>query len=262
MVTGAQPMADAAGTPTTRVRRVIGNWKMNGDRVANTDLLAALKQAGPWVAEVAVCVPFPYLADVALSLQGGRIAWGAQDCSAHDSGAYTGEVAASMLSEFGCRYVLVGHSERRAMHGESDQLVADKARRALAHGLTPVVCVGETLAERDADETEAVVKRQLSAVIHTLGHCISQVVVAYEPVWAIGTGRTASPEQAQAVHACLRRQLQAATEKAGQMSLLYGGSVKPDNAAALFAQTDIDGGLIGGASLKAADFAAICRAAD
>lgn len=252
----------AANTgPQGRVKRVVGNWKMHGNRVANTDLLAALKAEGPWLAEVAVCVPFPYLADVALSLQGSRIAWGAQDCSAHDSGAYTGEVAAGMLAEFGCQFVIVGHSERRALHGESDQLVADKARAALAHNLTPIVCVGETLAERDAGETEAVVKRQLSAVIHTLGHCISQVVVAYEPVWAIGTGRTATPEQAQQVHQRLRQQLHAATEKAGQMSLLYGGSVKPDNAASLFAQPDIDGGLIGGASLKAADFAAICRAA-
>ena len=240
---------------------VIGNWKMNGSRVGNVDLLAALRDAGPWVAEVAVCAPFPYLADVALSLQGANIAWGAQDCSAHASGAYTGEVSAAMLAEFGCRYVLVGHSERRALHGESDTLVADKAKAALAHRLTPVVCVGETLAERDAGQTEAVVKRQLSAVIHTLAHCISQVVVAYEPVWAIGTGRTASPEQAQAVHRLLRAQLHAATEQSAGMKILYGGSVKADNAASLFAQPDIDGGLIGGASLKAADFAAICRAA-
>jgi triosephosphate isomerase len=166
-----------------------------------------------------------------------------------------------MLAEFGCRYVLNGHSERRAMHGEGDQLVADKAKAALAHRLTPIVCVGETLAEREAGQTETVVKRQLSAVIHTLGHCISQIVVAYEPVWAIGTGKTASPEQAQAVHALLRAQLKAATEHAGDMKILYGGSVKADNAATLFAQADIDGGLIGGASLKAADFAAICRAA-
>ena len=240
---------------------VIGNWKMNGSRVGNVDLLAALRDAGPWVAEVAVCAPFPYLADVALSLQGANIAWGAQDCSAHASGAYTGEVSAAMLAEFGCRYVLVGHSERRALHGESDTLVADKAKAALAHRLTPVVCVGETLAERDAGQTEAVVKRQLSAVIHTLAHCISQVVVAYEPVWAIGTGRTASPEQAQAVHGLLRAQLHAATEQSAGMKILYGGSVKADNAVQLFAQPDIDGGLIGGASLKAADFAAICRAA-
>jgi triosephosphate isomerase len=244
-----------------RRQLVVGNWKMNGGRAANAELLAALKAAGPWVTEVAVCAPMPYLADVALSLQGDGIAWGAQDCSAFESGAYTGEVSAGMLAEFACRYVLNGHSERRAMHGESDQLVADKAKAALAHRLTPIVCVGETLAEREAGQTDAVVKRQLSAVIHTLGHCISQIVVAYEPVWAIGTGRTASPEQAQAVHALLRAQLKAATEHAGDMKILYGGSVKPDNAATLFAQPDIDGGLIGGASLKAADFAAICRAA-
>lgn len=244
-----------------RRKLVIGNWKMNGGRVANAELLAALKDAEPWDAGVAVCAPFPYLADVALSLQGSRIVWGAQDCSAHESGAYTGEVSAAMLAEFGCHYVIVGHSERRAYHAESDQLVADKAKIALAHKLTPIVCVGETLAEREAGQTDAVVKRQLSAVIHTLAHCISQVVVAYEPVWAIGTGKTASPEQAQAVHAVLRAQLHAATEKSGQMQILYGGSVKADNAVQLFSQPDIDGGLIGGASLKAADFAAICKAA-
>jgi triosephosphate isomerase len=180
--------------------------------------------------------------------------------SAHEQGAYTGEVSAAMLKEFGCRYALVGHSERRAYHGESDQVVADKAKAALGHGITPVVCVGETLAQREAGETEAVVKRQLSAVIHTLGQCISEIVVAYEPVWAIGTGRTASPEQAQAVHALLRAQLVAATPHAAVMKLLYGGSVKPDNAVALFGQADIDGGLIGGAALKAADFVAIARA--
>ena len=157
--------------------------------------------------------------------------------------------------------MLVGHSERRAYHGEADALVADKAKIALAHGLTPIVCVGETLAEREAQRTEEVVKRQLSAVIHTLAHCISQVVVAYEPVWAIGTGRTASPEQAQAVHALLRAQLKAASERAGQMRILYGGSVKAGNAAALFAQPDIDGGLVGGASLSVTEFVAICRAA-
>ena len=244
-----------------RRKLVVGNWKMNGSRAANAELLAALKAAGPWVAEVAVCAPGPYLGDVALSLQGEAIAWGAQDCSAFESGAYTGEVSASMLAEFGCRYVINGHSERRALHGESDQLVADKAKAALAHRLTPIVCVGETLAEYEAGQSDAVVKRQLSAVIHTLGHCISQIVVAYEPVWAIGTGKTATPAQAQAVHAVLRAQLKAATEHADGMKILYGGSVKPDNAAALFSQPDIDGGLIGGAALKAADFAAICRAA-
>jgi triosephosphate isomerase len=244
-----------------RRKLVVGNWKMNGSRAANAVLLTALKEAGPWDCDVAVCPPSPYIAEVALSLQGGVVAWGAQDCSSHEPGAYTGEVAAEMLAEFGCRYVIVGHSERRALHGESDQLVADKAKAALAHKLTPIVCVGETLAERESGATDAVVKRQLSAVIHTLGHCVSQIVVAYEPVWAIGTGKTATPEQAQAVHALLRAQLHAATQKAEGMQILYGGSVKADNAALLFGQPDIDGGLIGGASLKAADFAAICRAA-
>ena len=253
-------MVSAAPTAVRR-KCVVGNWKMHGNRVANAELLAGLRAEGPYSAEVAVCVPFPYLADVALSLQGSHIRWGAQDCSAHASGAYTGEVAPAMLAEFGCHHVIVGHSERRAYHQESDALVAEKAKLALSGGLVPIVCVGETLAERDAGETEQVVKRQLSAVIHTLGHCVSQVVVAYEPVWAIGTGRTATPEQAQAVHARLRQQLHAATEKAPQMTLLYGGSVKADNAAALFAQADIDGGLVGGASLKASEFAAICRAA-
>ncbi|ARN20115.1 triose-phosphate isomerase [Piscinibacter gummiphilus] len=244
-----------------RRKLVVGNWKMNGSRAANAELLAGLNAAGPWTADVAVCAPFPYLGDVALSLQGGRIGWGAQDCSAHESGAFTGEVSAAMLAEFGCRFVIVGHSERRALHGESDQLVADKAKAALAHKLTPIVCVGETLAEREAGETDHVVKRQLSAVIHTLGHCVPQIVVAYEPVWAIGTGKTATPEQAQAVHALLRAQLHAATTKSDEMLILYGGSMKPDNAAQLLGQADIDGGLIGGASLKAADFAAICKAA-
>ena len=243
-----------------RRKLVVGNWKMNGSHASNAELLAGLKAQGPWVGEVAVCAPFPYLAEVALSLQGSAIGWGAQDCSAHDSGAYTGEVSAAMLAEFGCRYVIVGHSERRAFHRESDQLVADKAKAALAHRLTPIVCVGETLDEREAGQTAAIVKRQMSAVIHTLAHCISQIVVAYEPVWAIGTGKTATPDEAQSVHALLRAQLHAATEHAGDMKILYGGSVKADNAAILFAQADIDGGLIGGASLKASDFAAICRA--
>ncbi len=245
----------------TRRKLVVGNWKMNGCRLDNAELIAGIEAAGPYESEVSVCVPFPYLSEVALTLQGRRIAWGAQDCSAHASGAYTGEVSAAMLAEFGCRHVIVGHSERRAYHAESDQLVADKAKIALANKLVPIVCVGETLAEREAGHTDAVVKRQMSAVIHTLGHCISQIVVAYEPVWAIGTGKTATPEQAQAVHGLLRTQLHAATPKSHEMPILYGGSVKPDNAATLFAQADIDGGLIGGASLKAADFAAICRAA-
>ena len=245
-----------------RRKLVVGNWKMNGSLAANATLLDALRGLpGAAPCDLAVCAPFPYLAQVRERLAGSTIGWGAQDCSAHEAGAYTGEVSAAMLAEFGCRYVIVGHSERRTLHGEGDQLVADKAKAALAHGLTPIVCVGETLAQREAGETAAVVKRQLSAAIHTLAHCISQVVVAYEPVWAIGTGRTATPAQAQEVHALLRQQLHAATEKSAAMTLLYGGSVKPDNAAALFAQTDIDGGLIGGASLVAADFAAVARAA-
>jgi triosephosphate isomerase len=244
-----------------RKKLVVGNWKMHGSRAANAQLLAGLKEAGPWNADVAVCVPFPYIAEAALALTGTVIAYGAQDCSSHEQGAYTGEVSSAMLQDIGCRYVIVGHSERRAYHAESDQLVADKAKVALAHGVTPIVCVGETRAEREAGQTEVVVKRQLAAVIHTLGHCTGEMVVAYEPVWAIGTGLTATPVEAQAVHAVLRAQLHAATDKSGAMRLLYGGSVKADNAAELFAQPDIDGGLIGGASLKVADFAAICRAA-
>jgi triosephosphate isomerase len=240
---------------------VAGNWKMHGSHKANAELLAGIVAARPYACDVAVCVPFPYLSETAVALAGSDIRWGAQDCSVHEQGAYTGEVSAGMLHEFGCRYVIVGHSERRAYHAEEDQLVADKAKAALARGVTPIVCVGETLAQREAGETDTVVKRQLSAVIHTLGHCAGEMVVAYEPVWAIGTGRTATTEQAQAVHALLRAQLRAATAHADEMQILYGGSVKPDNAAALFAQPDIDGGLIGGASLKAADFVAICRAA-
>ena len=240
---------------------ITGNWKMNGSHSANAELLAGITGARPFGCDVAVCVPFPYLSETAVALAGSHLRWGAQDCSAHQQGAYTGEVSAAMLAEFGCRFVIVGHSERRQYHAESDQLVAEKASAALAKGVTPIVCVGETLAQREAGQTEAVVKRQLSAVIHTLGHCTGEMVVAYEPVWAIGTGQVASPEQAQAVHALLRAQLQAATAHAATMRILYGGSMKPDNAAALLAQPDIDGGLIGGASLKATDFVAILRAA-
>lgn len=244
-----------------RKKLVIGNWKMHGSRAVNAELLSGILAAGPLPCDAAVCVPFVYVADTAVSLAASALRWGAQDVSAHAQGAYTGEVSAAMLRELGCRYAIVGHSERRAGHAETDAQVADKAKAALAHGLTPVVCVGETLEQREAGQTEVVVKRQLSAVIHALGHCAGEMVVAYEPVWAIGTGRTATPEQAQAVHAVLRAQLRAATAHADTMKILYGGSVKPDNAATLFAQADIDGGLIGGASLKAADFVAICRAA-
>jgi triosephosphate isomerase len=245
-------------TQNLRRKLVVGNWKMHGSRPANAELLAALLTARPYRLDVAVCVPYVFLTETAATLAGSDIRWGAQDVSAHEQGAFTGEVSAAMLAECGCRYALVGHSERRAMHAESDALVAQKAQAALGRGVTPIVCVGETLAEREAGETEAVVKRQLSAVIHQLAHCAAEMVVAYEPVWAIGTGRTASPDQAQEVHALLRARLTKAG--AGDVALLYGGSVKGDNAAALFAKPDIDGGLIGGASLKAADFLAIARA--
>ncbi|MFN9745791.1 MAG: triose-phosphate isomerase [Betaproteobacteria bacterium] len=246
---------------TTRRKLVVGNWKMHGSRAANAELLAQVLAARPFGCDVAVCPPFVYLADTAIALAASDVRWGAQDVSAHALGAYTGEVSAAMLQELGCRYVLVGHSERRAYHAESDALVAAKAQAALGRGVTPIVCVGETLTEREAGQTAEVVKRQLSAVIHQLAHCAAEMVVAYEPVWAIGTGRTATPAQAQEVHALLRAQLQAATGRGHAMRILYGGSVKADNAAELFAQPDIDGGLIGGASLKAADFIAIVRAA-
>lgn len=244
---------------------VVGNWKMHGSRASNAELikglLAADLAATAPKADVAVCPPFVFLSDVAEALKGSAIAFGTQDLSVQAQGAYTGEVSGPMVREFGAKYAIVGHSERRSYHAEGDQLVADKAKAALAHGLTPIVCVGETLAEREAGQTEAVVARQMKAVIDTLGAQLVQIVVAYEPVWAIGTGKTASPEQAQAVHAFLRGQLKAAQPEAAKVPLLYGGSVKPDNAAELFAQADIDGGLIGGAALKAADFAAIARAA-
>jgi triosephosphate isomerase len=240
---------------------IAGNWKMNGGLAANEALLGALARGlnNP-VCDIAVCVPAAYLAQVQ-ALKVATIELGAQDVSAQASGAYTGEVSAAMLKDFGCRYCLVGHSERRQYHFETDQLVADKAKAALAAGITPIVCVGETLAEREAGHTEEVVKRQLAAVIHTNGHCISEIVVAYEPVWAIGTGKTASPEEAQAVHAVLRAQLKAATDKADRVKILYGGSMNAANAATLLGQPDIDGGLVGGASLKAADFLTIIAAA-
>ncbi|TSE34424.1 triose-phosphate isomerase [Tepidimonas charontis] len=242
---------------------IAGNWKMNGSLAANAELLQALRAALPAApaADVAVCVPFPYLGQVQAACTGSAIAWGAQDVSVHVAGAYTGEVSAAMLRDFACRYVIVGHSERRQYHGESDDIVAQKARRALAAGITPIVCVGETQAQRDQGDTEFVVKRQLAAVIHAVGHCVSEIVVAYEPVWAIGTGRTATPEQAQAVHAVLRAQLRAAVPSERRVRILYGGSMTADNAAALLAQPDIDGGLVGGASLKADAFLRIVAAA-
>ncbi len=234
---------------------IAGNWKMNGSLAANDALLKVmLAGMGQPVADVAICAPAPYLAQLQLLLQGSAVDLGAQDVSAHEAGAYTGEVSAAMLKDFGCRYAIVGHSERRQYHGETDEVVATKAQRALSAGVTPIVCVGETLAQREAGETESVVKRQLAAVIHTVGHCITEIVVAYEPVWAIGTGKTATPEQAQAVHAVVRAQLAAATTHPERVQILYGGSMNAANAASLLSQPDIDGGLIGGASLKAEDF--------
>ncbi|MBI5276078.1 MAG: triose-phosphate isomerase [Burkholderiales bacterium] len=241
---------------------IAGNWKMNGSLEANDALVRALV-AGMAGAQctAAVCVPAAYLAQVQMLKSGSALELGAQDVSQHVQGAYTGEVSAPMLREFGVRYAIVGHSERRQYHGETDALVAEKAKTALAHGITPIVCVGETLAEREAGRTEEVVKRQMAAIIHVNGHCISEICVAYEPVWAIGTGRTATPEQAQQVHALLRKQLAAATPHAERVHILYGGSMNAANAAGLLAQRDIDGGLVGGASLKAADFLQIIASA-
>ncbi len=241
---------------------IAGNWKMNGSLAANEALIQALLAGlGTPACSVAVCVPAPYLAQVQGLLARSAIHLGAQDVSQHEAGAYTGEASAAMLKDFGVRYAIVGHSERRQYHGETDALVAAKAQRALAAGITPIVCVGETLAEREAGKTEETVKRQLAAVIHANGHCISEIVVAYEPVWAIGTGKTATPEHAQQVHAVLRAQLKAASEHADRIQILYGGSMNAANAAHLLAQPDIDGGLIGGASLKAPDFLTIIAAA-
>ena len=241
---------------------IAGNWKMNGSLAANQALLQAIISGmGSPAAQLAVCVPAAYLAQIQLLVKGSAIDLGAQDVSEHAAGAFTGETSSAMLKEFGVRYCLVGHSERRQCHAETDVVVALKAQRALADGITPIVCVGETLAEREAGRTEEVVKRQLAAVIHTNGHCISEIVVAYEPVWAIGTGKTASAEQAQAVHAVLRAQLKAATEHSDRIHILYGGSMNAANAAQLLAQPDIDGGLVGGASLKAPDFLEIIATA-
>jgi triosephosphate isomerase len=232
-----------------RVRLVAGNWKMHGSRQASRALLDAILKEQSGGANCAVFPPFPYLAQAAEQLEGSAVALGAQNVSEHAQGAYTGEVSAAMLADLGCRYVIVGHSERRQLYGESDGLVARKFAAARAAGLTPILCVGETLAEREAGRTEEVVARQLGAVAFAGG------VLAYEPVWAIGTGKNATPEQAQEMHAFLRRQVPSDTV------ILYGGSVKPQNAAAIFAQPDVDGGLIGGASLVADDFVAILRAA-
>lgn len=238
---------------------------MNGDLRFNEELLSGiLAGSGDVACEVLLCVPYPYLAQVGAGLQDSVIALGAQNVSQHEAGAYTGEVSARMLADFSCRYVLVGHSERRTLFGESDQLVAEKCAAVLAAGMSPVLCVGEMLADRQAGRTVEVVSRQVAAVIELLGvDAMAGVVVAYEPVWAIGTGLTATPGQAQEVHLAIRAQVASLSPRVSAgLRVLYGGSVKPQSAAELFAQPDIDGGLIGGAALVAEDFLAICRAAN
>ena len=244
---------------------VAGNWKMNGSAESIERLLDGIKGSLDTVekAEVVVCPPFVYLSDVRRQLTGSSVALGAQNVSEHPSGAYTGEIAASMLLDFQCRYVIVGHSERRSLFGESDSQVAAKFAAARASGIRPILCVGEVLEEREQGITEKVVARQLDAVIEEVGvEALADGVIAYEPVWAIGTGKTASPEQAQEVHAFIRGRIaERSADTAGQVRILYGGSVKAANAEALFAMPDIDGGLIGGASLDVEEFISICRAA-
>lgn len=244
---------------------VAGNWKMNGSKASAETLLAGIKEGIASISktEVLVCPPFPYLALAVSAVAGSRVAVGAQNACTETGGAYTGEVSAGMIKDVGCTYVILGHSERRQYYGETDEIIAKKYAQALAAGLTPILCVGETLAEREHGETQSVVARHLDGIMETAGvEAIARGVIAYEPVWAIGTGRTATPAQAQEVHAAIRGQLAGAAAAAAQRTrILYGGSVKPGNAGELFAQPDIDGGLIGGASLVAADFAAICASA-
>lgn len=247
-----------------RKKFVAGNWKMHGSLKGNAELLQGVRAGVAGMAlDVAVCVPYPYLAQVQAALGGSNVAWGAQDVSEHAQGAYTGEVSASMLADFGCRYAIVGHSERRSYYGDTDAIVAAKCEAALKANLVPILCVGETLDERERNVTADVVTRQLEAVMARCGvAALASMVVAYEPVWAIGTGRTASPEQAQEVHALIRaRVARDDTTVASGLRILYGGSMKPNNAKELMSQPDIDGGLIGGAALMAADFVAICAAA-
>jgi triosephosphate isomerase (TIM) len=249
-----------------RQQLVAGNWKMYGELATNSQLLqdVLVGLANIKKVEVVVFVPFPYLAQAQSILAGTSLAWGAQTISENAQGAYTGEVGVAMLKDFSCSYVLVGHSERRAIFGESDKAVADKFARALAGGLRPVLCVGETLDQRESGQTTEVIASQIDAVIQKTGvSAFANAIVAYEPVWAIGTGRTASPEQAQDVHAAIRSQFARNDAQIAEgLRILYGGSVKPQNAVELFSMPDIDGGLIGGASLVADDFLAICRAAD
>lgn len=247
-----------------RLKMVVGNWKMHGTMTQNGSLLGALKSGAAQLSgvDVAVCPPFPYLAQMKHELSASAIKWGAQDVHQMDKGAFTGEVSAAMLADFGCTYVIVGHSERRSIYNESSRLVAEKFAAAQQAGLIPILCIGESLDQRESGTTEEVVAEQLDAVISLVGaHALSKAVVAYEPVWAIGTGKTASPAQAQAVHAFIRQRVAGHDVQVAQgLVILYGGSVKASNASELFAMEDIDGGLIGGASLVAEDFLAICRA--
>jgi len=261
MTANSSPASEPSGlkSPLTgRAKRlVIGNWKMNGSSSTNETLLKGVLEGAAALnakTQFVVCAPFPYLYQVRDALAKSPVTWGAQDISAFEKGAYTGEVAGSMLVDFQCRWVIVGHSERRTFHGEANQQVADKALAAIKVGLTPVFCVGESLDERDAGRVNAVIEGQLAPLLALGAEVVSRVAIAYEPVWAIGTGRTATPEQAQDVHAFIRASLPV---EARQIPLLYGGSLKPDNAPALFAMADIDGGLIGGAALVARDFLAI-----
>ena len=244
---------------------VAGNWKMNGSNAANAVLVDGIIAGAPAAGQVdlLVCPPFPYLSQVGERISGSRVMLGAQNVSIHESGAYTGETAGTMLRDVGCTYAIVGHSERRALYGETSDVVAGKFQAAQAAGLTPILCVGETLEEREAGNTEAVIDEQLDAVFGAAGiPAFSEAVIAYEPVWAIGTGMTATPEQAQDVHRHIRARLESQdAEIAAGIRILYGGSVKGDNAGGLFSNPDIDGGLIGGASLKPADFLAIADAA-
>jgi triosephosphate isomerase len=251
-----------------RSKLVVGNWKMNGSRAGNAALLGGvvtgLGNLGNAAVRCAVCVPAPYLQQCEDILRGTPVAWGAQDVSCHDGGAFTGEVCAKMLTDFACRYVIVGHSERRTHHREDSRIVARKALAVLDEGMTPIVCVGEALIERESGNAVEVVGAQLDAVLDVLSPAqMERLVLAYEPVWAIGTGRNATPAMAQEMHAALRARIRAKGERAADVvPLLYGGSMKPDNADALMAQPDIDGGLIGGAALKAEDFLAIIRSAE
>lgn len=248
-----------------RRKLVVGNWKMFGRLASNKVLLEGVMAGVRELksADYAVCVPYPYLAQAQSMLQGSNVAWGAQNLNQHEDGAFTGEVAPGMLVDFGCRYVIVGHSERRGLFHDSNEIAQAKFVAASKAGLTPIFCVGETLAEREAGVMEQVVAAQLDAVLNCVGaQGLAKAVVAYEPVWAIGTGKTASPDQAQAVHAFIRQRVaQQDSHVAQALCILYGGSVKAANASELFGMPDIDGGLIGGASLVADDFVAICRAA-